>query len=126
MIVWSVEDQNVNKLNTGERYHPNTDSWMATSTANTPAAREFHTAVWTGTEMIVWGGEDDNSAKLNTGARYNPSSARRLRTSTTSAPEGREAHTAVWTGSQMIVWGGYTGSSNVNTGGRYSPVTNSW
>src|SRR5213080_4596666 len=32
------------------------DSWTATSTLNAPDGREFHTAVWTGTEMIVWGG----------------------------------------------------------------------
>src|SRR5436305_14900281 len=26
----------------------------------------------------------------------------------------------------MIVWGGYDGSSEVNTGGRYNPSTDSW
>src|SRR5882724_4064751 len=31
------------------------DSWTATSTS-APAARDTHTAVWTGSEMIVWGG----------------------------------------------------------------------
>src|SRR5213076_577838 len=35
------------------------DTWTATSTGtNAPAARELHTAVWTGSEMIVWGGTD--------------------------------------------------------------------
>src|SRR5437899_6290546 len=32
------------------------DTWTATSTTNAPAARDTHTAVWTGSEMIVWGG----------------------------------------------------------------------
>src|SRR6266478_1934146 len=32
------------------------DTWTATSTTSAPAARENHTAVWTGSEMIVWGG----------------------------------------------------------------------
>src|SRR5438046_2115510 len=32
------------------------DTWTATSTTGAPAARERHTAVWTGSEMIVWGG----------------------------------------------------------------------
>ena len=36
--------------------HPATDSWAATSTTNAPSARDFHKAVWTGSEMIVWGG----------------------------------------------------------------------
>ena len=54
MIVWGGADPNF--LNTGGRYTPGTDSWLATSTTNAPAARESHTAVWTGSEMIVWGG----------------------------------------------------------------------
>jgi N-acetylneuraminic acid mutarotase len=42
-------------------------------------------------------------------------------------PSARYQHTAVWTGSEMIVWGGWiAGSSALNTGGRYDPVTNSW
>ncbi len=32
------------------------DDWGATSTVNAPSARQFHTAIWTGSEMIVWGG----------------------------------------------------------------------
>src|SRR5260370_32117490 len=32
------------------------DAWAATNTVNAPAARDSHTAVWTGSEMIVWGG----------------------------------------------------------------------
>ena len=33
------------------------DSWTATSMTNAPAARNRHTAIWTGSEMIVWGGD---------------------------------------------------------------------
>src|SRR6266487_1485702 len=36
------------------------DTWTATSTTDAPAARFFHTAFWTGSEMIIWGGQDDN------------------------------------------------------------------
>jgi hypothetical protein len=32
----------------------------------------------------------------------------------------------VWTGSEMIIWGGDMGTAALNTGGRYSPATNSW
>jgi len=49
-------------------------------------------------------------------------------TSTTNAPEARDYHTAVWTGNEMIVWGGagrFLGE-DFNTGGRYSPGTDSW
>ena len=54
-------------LNTGRRYNPTTDSWIATSTTNAPSARDEHTAVWTGSEMIVWGG---TPGFQNTGGRY--------------------------------------------------------
>jgi N-acetylneuraminic acid mutarotase len=49
-------------------------------------------------------------------------------TNLTDAPDGRVAHTAVWTGSEMIVWGGDSClvGCEENTGGRYSPSTDSW
>ena len=100
------------------------DDWGATSTINAPAAREWHTAVWTGTEMIVWGGLAGGYS--NTGAKYNPSTDSWTATSTINA-DPRARHTAVWTGSEMIVWGGIgTGGTVLNTGGRYNPATDSW
>jgi hypothetical protein len=77
------------------------DTWTPTSTTNAPAARDFHTAVWTGSEMIVWGGY--NGGFLNTGGRYDPATDSWTVTSSTNAPTARNAHTAVWTGSEMIV-----------------------
>ena len=100
------------------------DTWTPTTTTNGPAARWYHTAVWTGSEMIVWGGR--GSGYVNTGGRYNPSTDSWTTTSTTGAPSARESHTAVWTGSEMIVWGGYGNAPAFNTGGRYNPSTDSW
>src|SRR5213594_1363994 len=90
------------------------NTWTATSTTNAPAARDSHTAVWTGSEMIVWGGFN-GSSYLNTGGRYNPGTDSWIATSTTNAPAGRQEFAAVWTGSEMIVWGGFDGT-NLNTG----------
>jgi len=101
------------------------DTWTATSTTNVPSARDFHTSVWTGSEMIVWGGSGFGGL-FNTGARYNPTTDTWTATSITNAPTGRISHTAVWTGSEMIVWGGADGTSYLNTGGRYNPSTDSW
>src|SRR6266480_2357028 len=101
------------------------DTWTATSTTGAPAARERHTAVWTGSEMIVWGGVNGSSV-VNTGARYNPGTDTWTATSTISAPAGRYRHTAVWTGSEMIVWGGFNPSGVFNTGGQCNPSTDSW
>ena len=111
-------------LNTGGRYNPISDNWVATSTTNAPEARTSHTAVWTGSEMIVWGGFG-SIIIINTGGRYNPSTDSWTATSMTNAPSGRFLPTAVWTGSEMIVWGG-ADPSYLNTGGKYTPGTDSW
>jgi Kelch motif len=100
------------------------DTWTATTTANAPFRRGYHTAVWTGSEMIVWGGEDSNV--FNTGGRYNPSTDSWTATSITNAPAGRAYHTAVWTGNEMIVWGGGGAGGLLVNGGRYNPSTNTW
>jgi len=48
-------------------------------------------------------------------------------TATAGPPDGRHSHTAVWTGTEMIIWGGLVGNfSRLNTGGRYTPSTDSW
>jgi outer membrane protein assembly factor BamB/N-acetylneuraminic acid mutarotase len=103
------------------------DMWTATSTAGAPAAREYHTAVWTGNEMIVWGGWGAGPGPvLNTGGRYNPTTDSWAATNTTNAPSARQQHTAVWTGTEMIIWGGAFAFPPAKTGGRYNPSTDTW
>jgi N-acetylneuraminic acid mutarotase len=130
MIVWGgFNNSPPYVLSTGGRYNPATDSWIATSSTNAPTGREFHTAVWTGSEMIVWGGYNYPAGDLNTGGRYDPASDSWTATNAVNAPDGRESHTAVWTGSEMIVWGGAGctfANCLLNTGGRYNPSTDSW
>jgi hypothetical protein len=128
MIVWGGWRETGSSFeNTGGRYNPATNSWAPTSTAaGCPAARQAHTAVWTGTQMIVWGGTSNLSTGSNTGGRYTPATDSWTATSTgTNVPAARFNHAAVWTGSQMIVWGGQTGGF-LNTGGRYTPSTDTW
>lgn len=101
------------------------DNWTTSPglSSTTPRARDFHTAVWTGSEMIVWGGFDvDSATSFNTGGRYTPATDTWVATSTVGAPSDRSLHTAVWTGSQMIVWGGLGSRGILNTGGRYTPA----
>ena len=125
MIIWAGEDGSFqHRLNSGGRYDPNTDSWIATTITNAPAVRDGHTAVWTGGEMIIWGGVD--ASYFNDGGRYNPTTNTWVATSTTSAPVARAAQTSVWTGSEMIVWGGTGIEGVLNSGGRYNPSTDSW
>ena len=51
-------------------------------------------------------------------------------TATAGPPGNRYSHTAVWTGSEMIVWGGQYGQGIttvfLDTGGRYTPGTDTW
>ena len=121
MIIWGGA-YGAGYLNIGNLYDPITNDWTPLTTANAPAARAAHTAVWTGNEMIVWGGYIETDPNVtNTGGKYNPSANNWTATSTTNAPTARDHHTAVWTGSKMIVWGG-----NGNTGGRYDPSADTW
>jgi N-acetylneuraminic acid mutarotase len=126
MIIWG--GSNFTSLNTGSRYNPATDSWMATSTSNAPTGRGSYTLVWTGSEMIVWGGID-SGGDTNTGSRYNPTTDVWVATSLSGAPSPRDSHTAVWTGTEMIIWAGNGGCGsqcNLNNGGKYNPITDSW
>lgn len=121
MIVWGGAEAlggNADYFNSGGRYAPATDSWVATSTTSAPSPRFGQVAVWTGTEMIVWGGENDNIIGgnfPNSGGRYVPATDTWAATSTTGSPQ---PGTAVWTGTEMIVWS-YGGA-------RYNPGTDEW
>ena len=122
MIIWGGTNSDTYVLNSGGKYNPGTDSWVATSLINAPEARLGQTAVWTGSEMIIWGGFGVNPIG-NTGGRYDPQTDSWTATSLINAPEARYNHSAVWTGSEMIIWGG---DNFLNTGGRYNPGTDSW
>ena len=135
MIVWGGLNGTA-EVNTGGRYNPSTDTWAASSLtsgsgANVPAPRNWHTAVWTGTEMIVWGGFSGGLV-FNTGGRYNPSTDMWAASSLTAGSGANVApargyHVAVWTGTEMIVWGGSSDfATGLSTGGRYSPSTDTW
>jgi N-acetylneuraminic acid mutarotase len=130
MIVWGgyFNDGNDHYLNTGGRYNPTTNAWVATPVANAPSGRSTHGAVWTGSEMIIWGGGGD-IGYFDTGGRYNPTANNWTTISSINAPERRTIHGALWTGREMLVWGGYFFDGDdhfLNTGGRYNPETNSW
>ncbi len=127
MIVWGGSNGG-GYFNDGGRYNPVANSWTALPTNGAPAARQHHTAVWTGSEMIVWGGYcySNGYVFFNDGGRYDPATNSWTALPTSGAPPGRQSLTAVWTGSEMIVWGGSNGGGYFNDGGRYNPMANSW
>jgi N-acetylneuraminic acid mutarotase len=118
MIVWGGLAGS-DLFNTGGRYNPAMDVWIATNTTGAPSNRFGHTVVWTGGEMIIWGGSGGGITTFNTGGRYNPATNAWLATDITGTPSKRSGHSAAWTGSEMIVWGGNDGPPGFNSGGRY-------
>lgn len=92
-----------------------------------PAAREGHSAVWTGSEMLVWGGWNMTDGYDLRGMRYDAVEGEWHFLSSANEPSPRGSQTAVWTGSEMIVWGGeFDGSTDYNDGGRFDPVRETW
>ena len=128
-IVWGGSAQNHTIImNTGGRYDPVNDLWVATSREGVLSARNGHTAIWTGAEMVVWGGLS-NSGVLRNGARYSPGEDKWTSISASNAPTARASHSAVWTGKEMIIWGGFATSPEIHflsTGARYQAGTDSW
>jgi len=126
-LVLSDQSNAANLLNAGYvrigQLITDVDGWQLLGSVP-PAARSYHTAVWTGSEMIIWGGNATAFGKstVNTGARFNPVTGIWTPVTTNGAPNPRAVHTAIWTGSEMIVWGGEVSTS----GGRYDPVTDRW
>ena len=132
MIIWGGQDyQSSECLNSGGRYNPVTDHWMAVSEGlNCPSGRIGHASVWTGTEMIIWGGNYYGAEPEITGGRYDPLSDTWLSTSTDGdCPSPRQFFSSVWTGKEMIIWGGVIGGvtgTYLHDGGGYDPSTDVW
>lgn len=117
-------------LDDGARYNPALNVWTAMPTNGAPSPREFHTALWTGTEMLIWGGSATSNvfpSALGDGARFNPVSGTWSPVSLTNAPSARYGHTATWCGGAMIVWGGrHDFPTILGDGARYVPSSNTW
>ena len=113
-------------LDTGGRYDPTMDTWVATAQTGLPDARVEAAMVYTGTEALAWGGSGPVGA-LNTGLRYDPTLDLWTSMSTTNAPTARFANRGVWTGTELVLWGGQSfGPVRFADGGRYSPASNTW
>jgi N-acetylneuraminic acid mutarotase len=133
MIVWAG-NISTGDTNTGGSYDPLTDSWTPTSSVGAPEARASHATVWTGTRMLVWGGSQYTGGLtfdfFRDGGLYDPLADAWTPTSLANAPSERASFSYVWTGDELIVWAGCSGpadcSDAVQTGGQYSPATDSW
>ncbi|MCX7544978.1 Kelch repeat-containing protein [Marinicella gelatinilytica] len=122
MIVWGGQiydsiNGGVQGTETGGRYNPLSNSWVATSLTNAPLSSGngfSDSAIWTGNEMIV--------PASGGGKKYNPVSDYWLDINSTNAPLDAFEENIVWTGTEMIVWQ----SIDLGGGGRYNPVSDQW
>ncbi len=89
--------------------------------------RQYHSAVWTGTEMVIFGGYSSSGGYMADAAAYNPTTDV-WRTLPASGITGRQYSTAVWTGTQMLVFGGYSTSLpySRNDGAAWDAASNTW
>ncbi|MBI4822156.1 MAG: hypothetical protein HY791_38210 [Deltaproteobacteria bacterium] len=114
-------------LGDGFLYDHVSSTWSPVSSTGAPAARRFHSAVWTGDEMIIWGGRTGPGVAFSDGVAYHPLTDTWSPISSIGAPSARSLHSAVWTGTEMIIWGGYSsGTTGLGTGARYNPSTDAW
>lgn len=134
MVVWGGLGLTAD-LNDGGIYNPALNTWSSISTANTPTARDSHTAVLVGDKMVVWGGIDQSNNPLDTGGVYDTINNVWSATTTTGAPSPRFAHTAIsavtGTWNLMIVWGGDNVTTpptifSFNDGGVYDVINDTW
>ena len=128
MIVWGGYGGS-SYLNDGGRYNPAANSWTAVSPTGAPAARNDHTAVWTGSEMIVWGGNRRWQSRFNDGGRYNPAANSWTALSTTRrAHRAHRPHGGVdgQRDDRLGRAGWQDPHQSANDGGRYNPAADSW
>lgn len=128
ILVWGG-NAGAGVTNSGAALNPSSNTWTALSTTNAPAAREGHTAIWTGTEMIVASGRVPSTPSyiyLNSGGRYNPATNTWATISSSGAPAlGGSA--SIWTGTKMLVMGGTSNSLPITSESYYfDPATNAW
>jgi hypothetical protein len=76
-----------------------------------PDPRQYHTAVWTGSQLVVWGGQlaeplRTGTACTATGARYAPATDTWTPVNAAGGPAARCKHAAAWLGNRMFVAGG--------------------
>jgi N-acetylneuraminic acid mutarotase len=102
----------ISSVNSGARYDPDTDTWLAITAAPVASTLAGPAAIWSGDRMITW--FDDM------GGRYDPVTNVWSGVSSEGAPSGRRQHTLVWSGNRMIVWGGEF-AVPLGTGAIYNP-----
>ena len=74
IVVWGGGPSSTSSGATDEGfvYNATMNTWRPVNLDGVPSSRDYHSAVWTSSEMIIWGGTRPGGGHLNTGGRYRP------------------------------------------------------
>ena len=76
LFVWggvTSTDAGLFVLNSGSRYNPNTDTWVALSSQDAPSPRANATSIWTGGTLLLFGGySGSGSSGFNSNYAWTP------------------------------------------------------
>ncbi|MFK7824318.1 MAG: Kelch repeat-containing protein [Oligoflexales bacterium] len=128
LMVWGGFDGS-SSLNDGAIFDPGSGLWSEVSVTNAPSPRHDHNMVWLGDKVLVWGGLNSaDGLALASGALYDPENDTWADINMVNAPSARYLASGVWTGKDFMIWGGRTDDASpfLNTGGIYSPATDTW
>jgi len=119
VFVWGGSDSAGNVLDTGAIYDTTTDSWTSIAKdANTPTARVFATAVWTGSVVIVFGGSDASGVIVyKDAAVYDP--GKNVWSAIAPAAKQRSMALGFWDGTRAVFYGGVNGAFPVAGADRF-------
>lgn len=123
-IVWGGVAGGSSILDSGSKYDPAADSWVATAGTDAPIARHGHEAVWAGDRMFIWGGFDGNQW-VPFGGQYIPEHQRWLPVPK-SPLLAREDHAMLWVGNRVAIWGGRHATGQLGDGALFDPIGNRW
>ena len=102
MIILGGQFSSGTAINTGGRYNPATNTWVATSTTGSPAVFKA-AAAWSGSQVYFFGGQNGANGTSNLYS-YNPSSD--IWTLVSSTSERKLLHHCFFKSNLLLVWGG--------------------
>jgi hypothetical protein len=115
MVVWGGGDvAGTADYDSGSRYDPANNSWLAMTTLNAPAGRRGAYGFWTGSRVLFYGGTDHNGNSSAAVNLYDPVNNSWSNTTMQGAPSSRTDPVVGWSGSLLMLYGGRPGGNGAS------------